>query len=198
MTISTTFRTIALSAAVALGSTAVAAAQTATPWPSYDGTPNVALAGSLIASGGGPGSFSTVRAFGSMIGSDALYGEQQKLASIYGQHNADLFVHMFDYVVNDAWVRAGQDNVIIPESGSDSGRPLAADIVRAGTTPDGKFWTSYLFDKTMGLHVTAQVMSDLNLRYGPDASASFGRMANQFFHDLSQTIGTSVGLAPNH
>ena len=36
-------------------------------------------------------------------------------------------------------------------------------------------------------------------RYGTEQTATFDRMANQFFFDLSQTLGgATVSLAPNH
>jgi hypothetical protein len=196
---------IAASAALALSlgpSRAIAAeTQTATiaSGPVYTGAPDVNVTAAFYAAGGGPGGFSIVRAMKSMIGEDRLQSEMQKLASIYGQENVDLFPHLFDYAINDAWVRAGKDNVMIPPFGSHEGPALASDLIHDGTAPDGTFRTGYLLDRTLSAKVRAQVIGDMVSRYGTEQATTFDRMANQFFFDVSQMLGgNSVSLAPNH
>jgi hypothetical protein len=167
--------------------------------PAYTGAPDVNVTAAFYAAGGGPGGFSMVRAMNSMIGEDRLQSEMQQLAGIYGQANADLFPHLFDYAINDAWVRAGKDNVMIPPFGSHEGRALANDLIHDGTAPDGTFRTGYFLDHTLSAKVRAQVIGDMVTRYGTEQTATFDRMANQFFFDLSQTLGgATVSLAPNH
>jgi hypothetical protein len=159
----------------------------------------VNVTAAFYAAGGGPGGFSIVRATKRMIGEDQLQSEMQQLASEYGQENADLFPHLFDYAINDAWVRAGKDNVMIPPFGSHEGRALAIDLIRDGTAPDGTFRTGYLLDHTLTAKVRAQVIGDMISRYGIEQTTTFDRMANQFFFDMSQTLGgNTVSLAPNH
>jgi hypothetical protein len=199
------FLAIAASAALglSLGPAAARAADTQTATiasgPAYTGAPDVNVTAAFYAAGGGPGGFSMVRAMKSMIGEDQLQSEMQQLASIYGQENADLFPHLFDYAINDAWVRAGKDNVLIPPFGSHEGRALASDLIHDGTAPDGTFRTGYFLDHTLSAKVRAQVIGDMVSRYGTEQTATFDRMANQFFFDLSQTLGgTTVSLAPNH
>jgi hypothetical protein len=198
---------LAIAASAALGLTlgpcgaSAAGTQSATiaSGPAYTGAPDVNVTAAFYAAGGGPGGFSMVRAMKSMIGEDALQSEMQQLASIYGQENADLFPHLFDYAINDAWVRAGKDNVLIPPFGSHEGRALATDLIHDGTAPDGTFETGYFLDRTLSAKVRAQVIADMVSRYGTDQTKTFDRMNNQFFFDLSQTLGTStVSLAPDH
>jgi hypothetical protein len=35
-------------------------------------------------------------------------------------------------------------------------------------------------------------MADLNAKYGAGASDNFDRMADQFFHDIGQSVGMNV------
>src|SRR6202020_1055 len=113
------------------------------------------------ASGGGPGGFSIVSSMTSMIGEQPLQTEMQKLASTYGQENADAFPHIFDYALGDAWSRAGRANVMIPPFGSHEGAALANDLLRDGTAPDGTFQMALLFDRTLTPKVHAQVTKDI-------------------------------------
>jgi hypothetical protein len=167
--------------------------------PSYTGAPDVNVTAAFYAAGGGAGGFSMVRAMNRMIGEDRLQSELQQLASIYGPENADLFPHLFDYAVNDAWTHAGKDNVMIPPFGSHEGQALANDLIRDGTAPDGTFQTGYFLDHTLSAKVRAQVIADMVSRYGVTQTTTFDRMANQFFFDVSQVLGsTNVSLAPNH
>jgi hypothetical protein len=199
------FLAIAASAALglSLGPSAARAADTPAATiasgPVYTGAPDVNVTAAFYSSGGGPGGFSMVRAMKSMIGEDQLQSEMQQLASIYGQDNADLFPHLFDYAINDAWVRAGRDNVMIPPFGSHEGQALATDLIHDGTAPDGTFRTGYLLDHTLSSKVRSQVIADMVSRYGTEQTTTFDRMSNQFFFDLSQTLGgATVSLAPNH
>ncbi|HTA39687.1 MAG TPA: hypothetical protein VK760_11445 [Candidatus Acidoferrales bacterium] len=195
---------IAASAALGLclGPAAAVAADTQSAiasGPTYTGAPDVNVTAAFYAAGGGPGGFSMVRAMKHLIGEDQLQSELQQLASEYGQANADLFPHLFDYAVNDAWVRAGKDNVMIPPFGSHEGRALANDLIRDGTAPDGTFRTGYFLDHTLSAKVRAQVIADMVSRYGVEQTTTFDRMSNQFFFDMSQTLGgNTVSLAPNH
>jgi hypothetical protein len=164
-----------------------------------DSPPDVNVTAAFYASGGGPGGFSIVRSVSSMIGEDQLQTEMQKLASTYGQENADAFPHIFDYALSDAWTRAGRANVMIPPFGSHEGAGLANDLLRDGTAPDGTFQTAVLLDRTLTPKVHAQVSKDIVAKYGADAAATFDKMTNQFFFDVSQVLGTyNVSLAPNH
>jgi hypothetical protein len=198
---------LAIAASAALGlslgpcGARAADTQTATiaSGPAYTGAPDVNVTAAFYAAGGGPGGFSMVRAMKSMIGEDQLQSEMQQLASIYGQENADLFPHLFDYAINDAWVRAGKDNVMIPPFGSHEGVALANDLIHDGTAPDGTFETGYFLDRTLSVKVRTQVIADMVKRYGGDQTKTFDRMANQFFFDVSQTLGgNTVSLAPDH
>jgi hypothetical protein len=155
------------------------------------------LTGALIDSGGGPGTFSSVRAFSSMIGDSALQNELRKLRSQYGSDNIDFFVQAFDYAMHDAWQLAGQSNITVP-SEQIAGRALAQALINAGTNQH-VFTTRRLLGVLLTPKLRNDVVNDLKLRYGPDKTEEFSRMGNQFFYDVAQLIGDQeVALSPNH
>ncbi len=154
---------------------------------------NLTLASSLIASGGGPGSYSTVRAFNAMIGEDAVLADQRQLATAYGQTNADRFVHMFDYAIADAWQLAGKDNLSIPPPAQTGGQGLATLLVQAGVASGGiTFDNDTFFTSLFGTKIAGQVAADVNAKYGSGSWTNFSRMSGQFFHNIGQTVGMNV------
>ena len=156
-------------------------------------TANLSLASSLIASGGGPGSYSTVRAFSSIIGTDAMLANQRQLATTYGQSNADLFIHIFDYAIADAWQLAGKDNVAMPPPSLSGGQTLATQLVQAGVAKGGiTFDNDALFTQLFGSKIEGQVAADVNAKYGSGAWTNFSRMSDQFFHNIGQAAGINV------
>lgn len=150
------------------------------------GSPSLPVTAAFIAAGGGAGSFSTVRAFNTTIGADALQAELRSLRSKFGSEDVDRFVRAMDFTMIDAWKRAGQDDVAIPPPSSDSGKTLVLDMIRAGTAPGGAFRMNAMLDALLTPQVHGQVQSDLNARYGPDAAATLDRVGTQFFSDLAQ------------
>lgn len=194
---------LAISAAAALGllATTPAFAQFQRPVVAIASTNSGQLdkeaAMDLYDAGGGPGSFSIVRALDSMIGENALQTELTSLADIYGQPNVDRFTRIFNYAAADAWTRLGDDNVSMPTGNDQYGQSLAAGLVRDGTAADGTFRIAHLFDSTLTPRVYAQVKRDMVARYGSNEAATFDRMANQLFFDVSQIVGANVSLAPN-
>ena len=157
----------------------------------YAGSPDLAVGANFIKAGGGPGSFSMVRAWDNMIGASALEEDLAELASIYGQEPTDRFVSIFNFAIADAWAHAGMDNVSIPQPTESSGRPLALAVLRAGTTQDGLFLDGYLLEHMLSPRVYSQVAGDINARYGPHAYDEFRRVGNEFL-DL---VATQVGSA---
>jgi hypothetical protein len=146
---------------------------------------NLNLASSLIASGGGPGSYSTVRAFSGMVGQDAVLADQRQLAGANGQDAANRFVPMFDYAIADAWQLAGKYNVSMPQTPTGPGTPaLAAQLVQAGESPGGSFDSGTFFAQLFGDKIAEQMFQDLDAKFGSGSSTAFARMTTQFFTNL--------------
>ncbi|HTU68936.1 MAG TPA: hypothetical protein VMF11_01330 [Candidatus Baltobacteraceae bacterium] len=153
---------------------------------------NLNLGSTLIATGGGAGSYSTIRAFDRMVGPDTVLTNENKIAAQYGQTNVNQFIRMFDYAISDAWKVAGEDNVSMPPPGQLSGQALATALVQAGMQQGGTFDIDHLFSQLFGAKVASQVMTDLNVRFGAGSSGNFARMADQFFTNIGQTVGVNV------
>ena len=146
---------------------------------------NLNLASSLIASGGGPGSYSTVRAFNGMVGQDAVLADQRQLAAENGKDDANRFVSMFDYAIADAWQLAGKYNVSIPQTPVGPATPaLAAQLLQAGERPGGTFDTGTFFAQLFGDKIAEQIFQDIDAKFGPGSSMTFGRMTAEFFTNL--------------
>src|SRR5579863_2515323 len=109
--------------AIGLGTRATRAYDTANSFggPLYVGSADLPVAADFIQAGGGPGSFSIIRAWDNMIGAGALQVDLTKLTSVYGRHATSQFVRIFDFAMADAWDRAGMDNVDMPPPNGSGG-----------------------------------------------------------------------------
>jgi hypothetical protein len=155
----------------------------------YNGAPDTPLADAFIGSGGGPGSFSTIRAFDGMIGPDAVLTAERDLASAGGTHDADGFIRQMDYAISDSWTVASRQNVKLGDAPAINGSSdIARSLVRDGTTPDGTFDTGYLLAHLFTPGVATQVMHDLDARYGEGTSGQFTLMGNRFFSDVAADV----------
>jgi|GEM_PF-6295875 len=150
----------------------------------------LAVTTAIIAAGGGAGggSFSSVRAFSHMFGSDTLQSEMASLRNSMGADNVDNFVRVFDFAFIDGWKRAGEDDVKMPAATSDTGAALATDTIHAGVGPNGAFRLATMMDALWTPRVHEQIHGDIVAKYGNDAVANFERVGNQFFSDLAQSL----------
>lgn len=155
----------------------------------FSGTPDVSVTDTFIGSGGGAGSFSSIRAFDGMIGSDAVLSAEHDIGGAGGMKQAGQFVREFDYAVADAWTVASRDNVKLGSAPITTGTPaLARSLIADGTSADGTFDTRYLFAHLFGSQVETQVMRDLDARYGAGTSSNFTQMGNRFFSDVAADV----------
>ena len=151
-------------------------------------TTDLSVTSNFIEAGGGAGSFSMVRAWDNMIGPDALQGALTSLATTYGPSAKDQFVDIFDFAIADAWIRAGMDNVRMPQATGMGGPQLAMSLYRAGIAPNGSFGAGYLLEHLLTPRVYFQVTNDIYMKYGPDAAAQFNRADDQFFEDIGKQL----------
>lgn len=210
------YRALAVVAAMVLACAAAASADTAKDYgqdttmngtmhgrfggPVYSGAPNLAATASLVAAGGGAADYSTAKALTSMVGSDLVNAEVKKLTKQYGVADTTQWLKTFDFAVKDSLKIATAAGVKLPEPPL-SGKPLAAALVKAGTTDQGTFEIEYLLDKAVSHKIHVQVMNDI------DAAPGFGKrndlmyhvISNQAFYDMAQALGaTSVKLSAIH
>jgi hypothetical protein len=191
----------AVLAAIAVGLLAAAPASPVASrygGPVYLGPPTAGVTAELYHVGGEAGGFSSIRALNAMATEPAVTAEFAKLRGQYGDAAVDAFVKTFDYAINDGWTRAGQKNVTFGAPAMLSDDALGVALVTAGSADDGTFWSGLLLDKLLTNAVHAQVMNDIDGRYGAGADAQFHRIGNQLFYDLAQTLHANAKLAAFH
>ena len=202
--------TLALSG-LALGGVAVAADAPATAsaaqgqmnWfggPVYSGAPELDVTAALVAAGGGAKDFEFAKALVSMLGEKTVDAEVAKLKKQYGDKAVDDFVSGMTFAVHSGLKHATEAGVKLPAAPADlKGEKLALALVKAGTAPDGTWWSGYLFDKTLSNPIHVKVMVDIDAKSGHAADESTHKILNQAMYDVAQALKVEgVKLAPLH
>ncbi len=146
------------------------------------------LTGALYAAGGGAGNFSTIRALNAMLGAPTVQAEMQRLQDRY---DTNTFIQEFDFAMDDAWAKAGKNDVSVSTASDLTGSQLASAIVSAGTSRR-VFTIQRLFSSLFPPQVAADVLLDLDVKYGSDASKNFREVANAFFTDTGLSLGVAA------
>ena len=144
------------------------------------------VAADFIAAGGGPGSFSTIRAFTKIVGDNAFQSALLQQRNRFGADDTNRFVEVFDYAISDGWKRAGQSDVSIHSDSSLQGQQLIDALIQLGTD-SGKFNSGTLFNNMFTPKVSIEIAGDIAKKYGNDAMISFYRIADGFFNSLKDT-----------
>lgn len=168
--------------------------------PIYNGQPALAATAALVKAGGGAENFKFSTALVSMLGQKIVNAEVAKLTKQYGKKNVDDFLHGMTFAVKDGLKLATEQGVKLPAAPVDlSGTKLAKTLVKAGTAPDGMFWSGYLFDKALSHPLHVAVMADIDNKYGHAADQNTHKILNQAMYDVAQALGDkSVKLASLH
>ena len=165
----------------------------------YHGEPALAITAALVKAGGGAEEFSFADALVAMLGEDLVNAEISKLTKQYGKDQVDTFISGMDMAINYSLTRVTEAGISLPEPADLSGPALAKQLVKAGTAPDGTFWSGYLFDRAISHQLHNQVMADINASAGYDADKTTHKLLNQAMYDVAQILGlTDVKLAELH
>lgn len=167
--------------AIALGALVLSVAPASAAPQSASG-----LAGAFIDAGGGPGSFSTVRAFSAMIGDTAVQSELTTIKNRSTTQARDQFIRVFDFAMSDAWQRAGQDNVTVPDS-SQRGIDLVKGLYNAGMQ-GGAFSAEAFFSTLFTPKVWTDVSHDIDAKFGAGTSGTFAGNVGAMFTDLQPQV----------
>lgn len=188
-----------------LGGTALAADNDASitnmfGGPLYTGGPALQITAALVQAGGGPQEFSFPAALVSMLGQDTVNAEVAKLTKQYGKANVDDFLSGMTFAVNDGLKRATEAGVKLPAAPADlKGVALARALVYAGVTPDGTWWSGYVFDQLLSHGIHLAVMTDINTGPGFKMDQNAHRLLNQAMYDVAHALGDErVQLATLH
>ncbi|HET8551394.1 MAG TPA: hypothetical protein VFM97_02815 [Gammaproteobacteria bacterium] len=170
--------------------------------PAYMGQPNLKLTAALVKAGGGAKHFSTARALTSMLGKKTVNAEVAKLTKQYGKENVHNWLAGMDAVVADALKHATAMGIKLPKAPADlKGHKLAVALVKAGTAPDGTYWSGRCYDVLVSHDIHNAVMADVN--QNPKLSVNFDqnvhKITNQAFYDVAHALGyKQVKLASLH
>jgi len=166
---------------------------------SYQGEPALAVTAALVEAGGGAEDFSFSDALVAMLGEDVVNAEIAKLTKQYGEDQVNTFIHGMDMAIKYSLERATEAGISLPEPADLTGPALAKALVNAGVTPDGTFWSGYLFDKAISHQLHNQVMADINANVGYEADKTTHKILNQAMYDVAQALGLhDVELAELH
>lgn len=168
--------------------------------PIYNGDPALGATAALVKAGGGAEKFSFAKALVSMLGEKTVNAEVAKLTQQYGKANVDHFIDGMTVTVTDGLKRATEKGVKLPEPPAAlHGAALAKALVKAGTAPDGTFWSGYLFDMALSHPIHVAVMADIDAKFDHAADENTHKILNQAMYDVAQALGDkSVKLAPLH
>lgn len=166
----------------------------------YSGAPALNVTAALVEAGGGASHFDFATALVSMLGQDTVNAEVAKLTKQYGKTATDNFIAGMTFAVNDGLKRATEAGVKLPAAPADlKGTKLASTLVTAGTTPDGTWWSGYLFDKALSHDIHVQVMQDIDAKFGHGADENTHKILNQAMYDVAQALkAKNVKLASLH
>jgi hypothetical protein len=143
------------------------------------------LTGALYAAGGGAGDFSTVRALNEMLGAANVQAEMQHLQDQYGDTSS--FVTLFDFAMNDGWQKAGKADVRVRTNPNLTGDELAQSLIAAGTHGH-PFTVQRLLATLFPPQLAAEILLDVDVKYGRDQGTDFRKLTDAFFSDTQQSL----------
>lgn len=168
--------------------------------PTYNGAPALEATAALVKAGGGASNFSFSKALVSMLGEETVNAEVAKLNKQYGEKNVTDFINGMTFAVNAGLKRATAAGVKLPAAPADlKGAKLAEALVKAGTAPDGVWWSGYLFDVALSHDIHVGVMQDIDAKFGHGADENTHKILNQAMYDVAQALKVpNVKLASLH
>jgi len=166
----------------------------------YDGAPALTVTAALVKAGGGANNFNFATALVSMLGEKTVNGEVSKLKNQYGEENVTGFLNGMTFAVNSALKNATEAGIVLPQAPENlHGIDLAKTLVKAGTAPDGVWWSGQLFDKALSNKIHVAVMIDIDTKLGHEADMMTHKILNQAMYDVAQALGyKNVKLASLH
>lgn len=152
----------------------------------YTGKPALQVTLSMVMAGGGPSNFNTVTLLKTLTGTK-FNAEVGKLTKQYGKTKIGNFLKVFDFVVSDTLKIAAAKHVALPKTPDPdphNGPALAAALWQAGQTGSG-FSVEVMLDRAVSHPLHAQVMKDIDAKFGLAADADYHAILNTAMHDLA-------------
>lgn len=167
--------------------------------PVYTGAPALTVTAALVKAGGGAENFQFATALVAMLGEKTVNAEVAKLTKQYGEKEVHTFLTGMTYAITDGLKRATEAGITLPAPADLQGAALAKTLVKAGTVPDGTWWSGYLFDNAISHKLHNLVMADINGNISYQADKVTHKILNQAMYDVAQALGMkNVKLASLH
>jgi hypothetical protein len=182
---------LALTAAVAVAASSIVMEPSRFSGPGvYTGPPALPVTLSMIEAGGGPNHFETVTLLKTLTG-PAFNAEVGKLTSQYGKDKVGTFLQVFNFVVSDSLKIVTAKHVALPNAPNpdpSDGKALASALWSAGQTGSG-FSVEVMLDRAVSHPIHAQVMNDIDAKYGLAADADYHAILTTAMKDLAAAYG---------
>ncbi|MBV9719956.1 MAG: hypothetical protein JOZ77_11600 [Candidatus Eremiobacteraeota bacterium] len=152
----------------------------------YTGAPALAVTLSMVEAGGGPSDFSTATLLKTLAGSH-FDAEVAKLTNQYGKAQVGQFLKTFDFVVSDSLAIVTAKKIALPSQPNPdphNGAALAGALWAAGQTGDG-YNVEVMLDRAVSHPIHFKVMSDIDVKYGVAADASYHAILTTAMKDLA-------------
>lgn len=159
------------------------------------GAPDLALAASLIAAGGGPTAFDAPKLVGTLTGTGlASQTELAALTKKFGAQNVASFEKTFDFFITDALAQASAAGIALPATPAPDptdGKSLSGALYAAGVPAHGRFDVEYMLDALVSHVIHVAVMNDIEVDpdLGPKADANYHTVLTGLMLDLKTTYG---------
>ena len=164
----------------------------------YSGAPSLALTLSMVEAGGGPNNFSSATLLKTLAG-PLFDAEVAKLGKQYGKDQIAIFLKTFDFVVSDSLKIVTEKKVALPAQPSPNpkdGKALAAALWNAGQTGQG-FNVEVMLDRLVSHPIHAQVMTDIDAKYGLAADAQYHAILTTAMKDLASAYRLGMSNISN-
>ncbi|GAC1307594.1 MAG: hypothetical protein NVS2B3_02480 [Vulcanimicrobiaceae bacterium] len=152
----------------------------------FEGAPNLALTSALVAAGGGPEHFSSMKLFKTVTGS--LAGpEAEKLTKQFGSADVANTFAVFDFAIDDVIRVATAKHIALPPPSPDpaDAKALAVALYRAGTTEKGTWDVGYMLEHLITHPIHHVIMHDIDAKFGAANNGSFHMVLTQMMDDLA-------------
>lgn len=151
----------------------------------YAGTPDLALTSAMVAAGGGPEHFSSLRLFKTLTGA-ASGPEALKLTKQFGAANVRSTFAVFDYAIEDVVRVVTEKHIALPPPSPTTGdaRALAVALYSAGTTTTGNWDVGYMLEHLITHPIHHTIMRDIDRKFSARENENFHIVLSQMMDDL--------------
>jgi len=158
----------------------------------YDGAPDLALTSALVAAGGGPEHFSSLKLYTVLAGSSST-AETKKLTNQFGAADVTDAFAVFDFAIADVVRVATAKHIALPPPvpAPTDAKALATALYQAGNTTRGGWDVGYMLERLITHPIHHVIMHDIDAKFGAKKNGSFHMVLAQMMDDLAVAYSTA-------